>query len=330
MSASPRIPNHIGQSRFAQLTNVEVGITAKASGVQADGYQLSAAISRVDTVGAGNDSVRLPKIVSKPGYLGADGASVGTILLLGNNAATNALKVYGGLTDTINAVASATGNAVAAGVNVILVATSLNASTLVGTWLMINSGTAAVAAITSGTINGAAIDNSIIGAATAAAGTFTALTATSAHLGTLNGTAIGSATAGAGSFTALVATSAHLTSLDATTVGQATAAAGSFTALVATSAHLTSLDATTVGAATAATGAFTDLTTTGSASIAGSAAANFGVHGVVTAQLTAITTALTTGVGTGLIGFATTAQLQETVDAVNACIAVLKKNGFTA
>ncbi len=159
MSASPIIPNHIGQSRFARLTNVETGITAKAGGTQANSYQLSAAVSRVDTVASGNDGVRLPKIIAKPDYLGADGCSVGTMLLLGNNG-SNALKVFGGLTDTINAVTSATGNAVAAGVNVVLVAADLNASTNVGTWLMLNAQAAAVAAITSGTIAGVAITDS--------------------------------------------------------------------------------------------------------------------------------------------------------------------------
>ncbi|MCR4332420.1 MAG: hypothetical protein NUV34_06930, partial [Sulfuricaulis sp.] len=169
--------------------------------------------------------------------------------------------------------------------------------------------------------------------ATIPSGTFTALVASTARLGTLNATIVGNSTALAGSFTALVATSAHLTSLDATTVGAATAATGSFTALVATSAHLTSLDATTVGAATAATGAFTSLSASATAAIGATSATTIGLYGVTpTAQVSAIVTALTTGATSSAgvaVGYASTAQLQAHVDATNAIIVALRTIGVT-
>jgi len=107
--------------------------------------------------------------------------SVGSILALTNAASSNALKVYGsdaGGGDTINAVATGTGNAVSAGVMVLLVCTSYDRTTDVGTWRMINSTASAVAAFTSGTIAGVTIDSSVIGGSTPAAGHFTTLDTT--------------------------------------------------------------------------------------------------------------------------------------------------------
>lgn len=157
MSANPRVPNRIGEQKFPFLSNFETGITAGTTQTQAGATQLVAQISRVDTVAVSGDGVKLPKMVVSPGRLG----SVGSILFVGNNGA-NAMKLYGGLLDTINGVASGTGNAIAAGVNVWLAAVSFNPSTGVGTWLMTNSQAAAVAAITSGTIDGVTVTNSTI------------------------------------------------------------------------------------------------------------------------------------------------------------------------
>ncbi len=77
-------------------------ITATASGVQSNAYQLSAALNNVTTVGSGADSLRLP-----PAVAGAE-------VLVANNGA-NAAQVYGHGTDTINSVLTTTGVSQAAG-----------------------------------------------------------------------------------------------------------------------------------------------------------------------------------------------------------------------
>ena len=122
-------------------------------------------------------------------------------------------------------------------------------------------------------INGGNIDGTVIGASSAAAGTFTNLVATSADMngGTVDGATIGGSSAGAGTFTNLTAsgtvnfngatvsnlgtiTTANLDggTADNIVIGGSTAAAGTFTTLAASSA--------TVGGATVLTSvAFSDL-----------------------------------------------------------------------
>ena len=122
-------------------------------------------------------------------------------------------------------------------------------------------------------INGGNIDGTVIGASSAAAGTFTNLVATSADIngGTVDGATIGGSSAGAGTFTNLTAsgtvnfngatvsnlgtiTTANLDggTADNIVIGGSTAAAGTFTTLAASSA--------TVGGATVLTSvAFSDL-----------------------------------------------------------------------
>ena len=106
-------------------------------------------------------------------------------------------------------------------------------------------------------INAGAIDGTTIGANSAAAGTFTNLTATTADIngGTVDGATIGGSSAGAGTFTNLTAsgtvnfsgatisnlgtiTTANLDggTADNMVIGGSTAAAGTFTTLAATSA----------------------------------------------------------------------------------------------
>ena len=106
-------------------------------------------------------------------------------------------------------------------------------------------------------INGGNIDGTVIGASSAAAGTFTNLVATSADIngGTVDGATIGGSSAGAGTFTNLTAsgtvnfngatisnlgtiTTANLDggTADNVVIGGSTAAAGTFTTLAATSA----------------------------------------------------------------------------------------------
>lgn len=89
-------------------------------------------------------------------------------------------------------------------------------------------------------INAGAIDGTTIGAATAAAGTFTTCTATNGVLtsadingGTIDDTTIGGTTPGAGTFSTLTATGG---TVDGTTVGGTTPAAGTFTTLETTGA----------------------------------------------------------------------------------------------
>lgn len=65
--------------------------------------------------------------------------------------------------------------------------------------------------------------------------------------------------------------------------------------------------------------------------IGGTAAALVAFHGATAvAQAANVTAVLTTGVATGLIGFATTAQLQTAVDAINSILTCLKNKGFMA
>ena len=85
------------------LTSISTGLTAHAGGGQTSALALVSAINVVSTVATGNDSVALP--------LGVAGMVVTVI----NSAASNSMQVFGAGTDTINAVATATGVAQAAG-----------------------------------------------------------------------------------------------------------------------------------------------------------------------------------------------------------------------
>ena len=168
--------------------------------------------------------------------------------------------------------------------------------------------------ITSGDINSGTIDNSVIGNATPAAGTFTtlnantSLTAATADIngGTVDGATIGATTPSTGAFTALSATgTSTLTTvdinggaIDGTVIGASSAAAGSFTT-VSTSGQATlatvdinggSIDGTIIGASTAA--AITGTTITGT-SLVGP------VTGNVTGNLTGNVTGDVTGDLTG-------------------------------
>lgn len=202
MAIQPQVPDAIGNSKFPYLSNVETGIVAKAGGGQANAYQLGAQINRVDTVASGNDSVRLPKIVPGApslGLLSKTGATVGTIILITNNAA-NSLQVFGGVQgavgDTINAVATGTGVAQGANVSTFYVAQSYNASTKVGTWVSCQTLTGSVAAITSGTISGVVVSTSTFDNITASGATLGILGLNAAQGGTVNVTGGTSSTAG--------------------------------------------------------------------------------------------------------------------------------------
>lgn len=77
-------------------------ITAHAGGTQAAALALVSVVNRVTVVGTAADSVKLPP--STPGM---------SILII-NDAAANALQVFGAGTDTIDGVATATGVALTA------------------------------------------------------------------------------------------------------------------------------------------------------------------------------------------------------------------------
>lgn len=79
------------------------GLTAHAGGGQAAALQLSGRYASITVVASAADSVKLPA------------ATVGAQLYLSNDAATNAMQVFGLGTDTINNVATATGVSQAAG-----------------------------------------------------------------------------------------------------------------------------------------------------------------------------------------------------------------------
>ena len=135
MSATPLSPNSIGNDRYVSGSNVETGITATASGNQANAYALTAQISRVDTVGSGNDSVSLPKVVASPQNTSYPGY-VGAMMFVRNNAGANSMQVFGVTPDTINSVATGTGVAVPAGKSAIFWCDGYTQSTNVGTWQM--------------------------------------------------------------------------------------------------------------------------------------------------------------------------------------------------
>jgi hypothetical protein len=96
------------------------GLTAHAGGTQAAALLLTTAINRVTTVASVADSIKLP--ASAPG-----------MQITAINAATNSMQVYGSGTDTINAVATATGVAVPGG------KTANFYCTLAGAWHMLLS-----------------------------------------------------------------------------------------------------------------------------------------------------------------------------------------------
>lgn len=77
-------------------------ITAHVGGTQAAALALVSVVNRVTVVGSAADSVKLPPSVA------------GMSILIINDAAANALQVFGAGTDTIDGVATATGVALTA------------------------------------------------------------------------------------------------------------------------------------------------------------------------------------------------------------------------
>jgi hypothetical protein len=134
MAASPLSPDVVANDRYVTGSNQEVGITATASGGQANAYLLQAQQSRVDTVASPNDSVALPKVIAV-GDSACYPGNIGMIMFVRNNTG-NSMQVFGVTPDTINAVATGTGVAVPANKSAIFWCDSYTQSTNVGTWQM--------------------------------------------------------------------------------------------------------------------------------------------------------------------------------------------------
>lgn len=86
-----------------QALSSSIGLTAHAGGTQAAALLLTSQFNTVTTVGTAADSLKLPV---------TSAATVGYFVIVQNATATS-LQVFGSGTDTINAVATATGVAVA-------------------------------------------------------------------------------------------------------------------------------------------------------------------------------------------------------------------------
>ena len=236
-----------------------------------------------NTVDIGSNTVRFQDLFLSGGIAAAGNTTVGgTLNITGATALGSTLGVTG---DTTLANLSATGTTV----------------------------------ITSVDLNSGAIDNTTIGSATPAAGTFTTLNANTSLVaatadingGSLDGATVGASVPSTGSFTTLGASgTSTLTTvdinggnIDGTVIGASTKAAGSFTTLSTTgqatlaSADINggSIDGSTIGANSASTGAFTTLTASGG--ITGSLTGN--VSGNVTGNVTGAVTGNVTGNLTG-------------------------------
>ena len=108
-----------------ELFSTEGSITAAAGGTQAAARLLNNAVNVVTTVASAADSVKLPT------------AKKGRRIYIDNSGA-NSMQVFGSGTDTINAVATATGVAQAAGVCAMYVCMDITAAG-VGQWQRILS-----------------------------------------------------------------------------------------------------------------------------------------------------------------------------------------------
>lgn len=107
----------------SQMAIGELGVTAFAGGGQANATQLADGINTVTVVATDADSVKLPPAVA------------GAVCFVKNADAAQSTTVYGYGTDTIDGVASATGNAQAAGKGKLYFATTGTGDGVAGTWV---------------------------------------------------------------------------------------------------------------------------------------------------------------------------------------------------
>lgn len=105
------------------LTIGGITFTAHAGGGQASATQLGEGINVVTVVGSAADSVKLPA------------ATAGDVVFVKNADAADSMTVFGFGTDTIDGVASATGNAQAAGKGKLYYAASGIGDGVAGTWV---------------------------------------------------------------------------------------------------------------------------------------------------------------------------------------------------
>lgn len=101
---------------YARLTTVQNAVTASTGSTQATGVPVTAAITRVTTVGTAGDALTLPVAVP------------GVSLVVINAAAANSMDVFPAVGDAINALAANAALAVAANKTVLLVCA------VAGTW----------------------------------------------------------------------------------------------------------------------------------------------------------------------------------------------------
>lgn len=153
----------------------------------------------------------------------------------------------------------------------------------------IEGGTIGNVTITNGTIttadiNGGAIDATVIGGTTSAAGTFSALTSDSVDLngGAMDGVIIGANASAAATFSSMTTGSADINggAIDGTVIGGASSAAGTFSTMTTNNAQITggaisgatltsdtvdlnggAIDGTVIGGSVSAAGTFSTLTT---------------------------------------------------------------------
>lgn len=108
----------------AQMNLGSAAVTARAGGGQANATQLEYGISNVTVVATAADSVKLPPAIP------------GSYCYVRNSDAADSMTVFGYGTDTIDGVASATGNAQAAGKGKLYFCISGNGSlTGAGAWV---------------------------------------------------------------------------------------------------------------------------------------------------------------------------------------------------
>ena len=127
----PSFPNTTGLQNGANLNKLsqligsyQPDVVARAGGTKAAATQITAAAVEVATCATNDDSVILP-----PGYPGLE------VAIWNRGAAT--LRVFGSGTDTINAVATATGVTQATGVSAIY--KCVNVAAGVGEWMRVLS-----------------------------------------------------------------------------------------------------------------------------------------------------------------------------------------------
>lgn len=120
---SAYIPSSVLGAFMPVLSAANLAITARAGGGQANATQLGYGINVVTVVATATDSVKLPA------------AYPGALCFVRNADAADSTTVFGFGTDTIDGIASATGNAQAAGKGKLYLATTGDGAGTAGTWV---------------------------------------------------------------------------------------------------------------------------------------------------------------------------------------------------